>query len=290
MTDDRKELGQTGIAVGPLAFGGMVFRGPPKGEAFPATRASRILNLALDLGVDLIDTSIDYGPSESLIGRFLAHRRGEFVIASKCGCLAGWEPSRKDESAPHDFSRQNIVAGVESSLRRLRTDYLDILQVHMSPSRQLLEREGVIDTLDHLRSSGKIRVAGISSTLPNAEDHIAMDDFEVIQMPYSIHDQQHDSVMLGALDERRGVLIRGVMRSYAAAGADRNDALESMLSVAPDLMRDLPARELVLRFAISHPAVSSAIVGTLDPTHLLANVEAARKGPLPIEVWESGRR
>jgi len=80
------------------------------------------------------DTSIDYGRSEELIGRYLGHRRDEYFLASKCGCLLE-PPPGTTPPFPHDYSAGNVRAGVEQSLRRLGTDRLDLVQVHMSPSR-----------------------------------------------------------------------------------------------------------------------------------------------------------
>ena len=118
--------------------------------------AGRLLSELLDAGVNLIDTSIDYGRSEELIGRYLGPRRGEFFLASKCGCSASAPPGEA-MLAPHDYSAANVRAGIEQSLRRLQTDYLDLVQVHLSPPRSEMEASGTLEALEGLRAEGKAR-------------------------------------------------------------------------------------------------------------------------------------
>src|SRR5579862_1578636 len=132
MTLPTRQLGRTGVDVTILGYGAMELRGAPRGPLIEDEDAGRLLNALLDGGVNLIDTSIDYGRSEELIGRYVGHRRDEFFLASKCGCPLNPSP---DATPPygHDYSADNIRAGIERSLTRLGTDRLDLLQVHMSP-------------------------------------------------------------------------------------------------------------------------------------------------------------
>jgi aryl-alcohol dehydrogenase-like predicted oxidoreductase len=90
--------------------------------------------------VRFIDTSVDYGRSEELIGRYIGHRREEYFLASKCGCLLS-PPADAPPPYPHGYRPENVRADVEQSLRRLGTDRLDLVQVHMSPSRAQLEAD-----------------------------------------------------------------------------------------------------------------------------------------------------
>ena len=185
MTIATRPLGQTGTDVSILGYGAMELRGQPRGPAIDDEQAGLLLNAVLDGGINLIDTSIDYGRSEELIGVHLGHRREEYFLASKCGCLLGDPPSGATPPFPHDFRSENIRAGIEQSLRRLRTDRLDLLQVHISPSRTQLETDGTVETMQALRDEGKVRFLGMSGTLPHLPDHIAMGVFEVFQIPYS---------------------------------------------------------------------------------------------------------
>jgi len=142
MTIPTRVLGRTGVEVSVLGYGAMELRGQLTGPASQLSAppiadedAGRLLNELLDTGISLIDTSIDYGRSEELIGRYLGQRRGEFFLASKCGCSASVPPADA-MLAPHDYSAANVRAGVEQSLKHLQTDYLDLVQVHLSPPHE----------------------------------------------------------------------------------------------------------------------------------------------------------
>src|SRR5215470_5822921 len=112
-----RALGRTGSDVTILGYGAMELRGLPRGPEIPDEDAGRLLNAVLDGGINLIDTSPDYGRSEELIGRYAGHRRDEFFLASKCGCLIEL-PADAVPPYPHDYSPGNVRAAVEQSLRR----------------------------------------------------------------------------------------------------------------------------------------------------------------------------
>jgi aryl-alcohol dehydrogenase-like predicted oxidoreductase len=166
MTIPTRVLGRTGAEVPVLGYGAMELRGQLSGPvsqlsgpAITDQDAGRLLNELLDAGVNLIDTSIDYGRSEELIGRHLSPRRSEFFLASKCGCPLSLPPG-ESMVGTHDYSAANVRAGVEQSLRRLQTDYLDLVQVHLSPPRSEMEASGTIEALQSLRAEGKARFLG----------------------------------------------------------------------------------------------------------------------------------
>src|SRR5580658_10295371 len=129
MSIETRPLGRTGEDVSILGYGAMEIRGL-SGPVIEDADAGRLLNAVLDGGINLIDTSIDYGRSEELIGRYLSSRRDEYFLASKCGCLLDLAPDAVPPY-PHNWSAANVRAGVEQSLQRLQTDHLDLLQVHM---------------------------------------------------------------------------------------------------------------------------------------------------------------
>jgi len=217
MTIATRPLGQTGTDVTVLGYGAMELRGRPWGPTIDDHEAGRLLNAVLDGGINLIDTSIDYGRSEELIGRYLAGRRDEYFLASKCGCLLE-PPAGATPPFPHDYSAGNIRAGLEQSLRRLGTDRLDLVQVHMSPGRAQMEAGGTVETLRSLRDEGKIRFIGMSGTLPNLPDHIAMGVFDVFQIPYSAVQREHEDLITAAAEAGAGTLIRGGAARGAPAG------------------------------------------------------------------------
>src|SRR3954453_7410743 len=119
-----RQLGRTGLQVTMLGYGAMELRGGARGRPIDDEQAYRILNAVLDAGVNYIDTSIDYGVSEERIGRYISHRRSEYYLASKCGCLVGAPTAPVGQVSPHFYTRDNIIAGVEQSLARMKTDYL----------------------------------------------------------------------------------------------------------------------------------------------------------------------
>ena len=110
VTVPTRPLGSTGVVVTALGYGAMELRGAPRGPEIKDEEAGRLLNALLDGGINLIDTSIDYGRSEELIGRYLADRREEYFLASKCGCLLELAPEAIPPY-PHDFRAQNVRAG-----------------------------------------------------------------------------------------------------------------------------------------------------------------------------------
>ncbi len=301
MTIETRPLGQTGTDVTVLGYGAMELRGAPRGPAIPDEDAGRLLNEVLDAGINLIDTSPDYGRSEALIGRYLGHRRGEYFLASKCGCLLGPPPPGASPPFPHDWSAANVRAGVEQSLRRLRTDRLDLVQVHMSPSQAQLDAGGTLPTLMTLRDEGKLRFIGMSGILPNLPGHIAMGVFDVFQIPYSAVQREHENLISRAADAGAGVLIRGGAARGTAA-EDKNWTVQPLSSSGPpaqdrwqaagldELLGDSMSRhEFILRFTLSHPALSSTIVGTSSADHLRGNVAIAAKGPLPADLYQKAK-
>jgi aryl-alcohol dehydrogenase-like predicted oxidoreductase len=153
--------------------------------------------------VNLIDTSIDYGRSEELIGRCLRARRDEFFLASKCGCSAS-VPSGEAMMTPHDYSAANVRAGVEQSLSLRQTDHLDLVQVHLSPSRSEMEAGGTIEAMQSLQAEGKVRFLGMAGTLPNLPDHIALGVFDVFQIPYSALQPGHGDLITRAAQAGAG--------------------------------------------------------------------------------------
>ena len=301
MTIETRPLGRTGTDVTILGYGAMELRGQPHGPPTADEDAGQLLNEVLDAGINLIDTSPDYGGSEELIGRYVGHRRDEYFLASKCGCLLGPPPPGARPPFPHDWSAANVRADVEQSLRRLGTDRLDLVQVHMSPSRAQLEADDTVPTLLALRDEGKVRFIGMSGILPNLPDHIAMDVFEVFQIPYSAVQREHEDLITAAAATGAGTLIRGGA-ARGTASEDKNWTVQPLSSSGPpaqdrwqaaglDKLLDdgMSRHEFMLRFTLSHPALSSTIVGTSSLDHLRGNLAIAEKGPLPADLYQRAK-
>jgi aryl-alcohol dehydrogenase-like predicted oxidoreductase len=190
---------------------------------------------------------------------------------------------------------------VEQSLRRLGTDRLDLVQVHMSPSQAQLDADDTVPTLMALRDEGKVRFIGMSGILPNLPDHIAMDVFEVFQIPYSAVQREHEDLITAAAATGAGTLIRGGA-ARGTASEDKNWTVQPLSSSGPpaqdrwkaaglDELLDggMSRQEFILRFTLSHPGLSSTIVGTSSLDHLRGNVAIAAKGPLPPDLYQRAK-
>jgi aryl-alcohol dehydrogenase-like predicted oxidoreductase len=290
----RRTLGRTGLEVTTLGFGAMELRGDQDGPQIDDADAGRLLNAVLDEGINFIDTSIDYGRSEELIGRYIAGRRSEYVLASKCGCVPG-----AGMGTEHVHTAENIRNGVENSLRLLKTDHLDLVQFHRSISREEFEAEGALAEALALRDEGKVRFVGVSGVLPNLDEQIDMDVFDAFQVPYSALQREHEDVITRASQAGAGIIIRGGVargtpddwegrRYYMLANETmRNFWDEARLD---ELLDGMSRTAFMLRFTLSHPALDTTIVGTSSIEHLRDNLAVAVKGPLPEDVMSEARR
>jgi aryl-alcohol dehydrogenase-like predicted oxidoreductase len=298
-------FGRTGLTVTKLGYGAMELRGAGGGgmaREVDESTVGPLLNAVLDGGINLIDTSPDYGRSEELIGEHLSKRRDEFTLTSKCGCAVSTDGTPTG-FGQHTFTRENVRAGVEQSLRRMRTDHLDAVQFHASPEWSTLVDNESVAELEALRDEGKIRFIGMSGTLPNIEGHISAGVFDVFQIPYSAIERDHEETISAAAATGAGIIIRGgVARGIPAARPESLERLPERFREVfterrdrfdranlDDLLGDMSRMEFMLRFTISHPDMHTTIVGTANPRHLQANLEAAAKGPLPADVYATAK-
>ena len=279
---ETNEFGNTGLQVTRLGYGAMEL------TECPEDLANDLLNLVLDSGVNFIDTSIDYGDSEKLIGKFISHRRSEFFLASKCGCPVGFE---KD----HVFTKDNIVAGINQSLKRMKTDYLDLVQLHTSLSKNQIEKNDVVQTLLDIKKEGKVRFIGSSSTLPFLADHVAMGVFDAFQIPYSALNRDHEEWITTAFNSGAGTIIRGgVSRGEGENPTDQENKGEwenYRKANLDELLDEGESRTaFLLRFALSHPHLNTTIVGTKNPEHFKENIKTANKGKLSEDIYEEAKK
>lgn len=288
-----RPLGRTGLNVTVLGFGAMELRGAPRGPDISESEAERLLNSVLDGGINFIDTSIDYGRSEERIGRYIAHRRDEYFLASKCGCVVGG--AQRD----HLHTAENIRRGVENSLRLLKTDRLELVQFHRSLTPEEFERDGALQEALKLKAEGKVRFLGVSGTLPNLARQIGMNVFDAFQIPYSALQREHEELIDSAAQAGAGTIIRGgVARgaptdwqrtNHRVPGTTMQDRWDG--AKLDELLDGATRLEFTLRFTLSHPGLSTTIVGTRNPDHLRDNIGFAKKGPLaPSIVAEAKRR
>jgi len=288
----KRTLGKTGFDATILGFGAMELRGGPRGPEITDEQAETILNAVLDNGINFIDTSIDYGRSEELIGRYISHRRDEYFLASKCGCVVD------GQQGEHIHTAENIRKGVENSLKRLKTDHLDLVQFHRSLTKEEFEKDGALQEALKLRDEGKVRFVGVSGTLPNLVEQIDMGVFAAFQIPYSALQREHEDVIAKAVETGHGTIIRGgVARgaptdwnrtNYMVPGETMKDRWE--VAKLDELLDGMSRMEFTLRFTLSHPGLTTTIVGTKNPDHLKDNIDAAMKGPLPEGVLAEAKQ
>ena len=291
---ESRNLGRTPLRVSCIALGGNVF-----GHFCGPRETETILAMARDLGVNLVDTSDSYsdGRSEEVIGDGLGGARASWVIATKVGVHTG-------ESAAGIGRKETIFERVDGSLRRLRTDYIDLYQMHhFDPITPLEETLGA---LSDLVAIGKIRYGGASNytvaQLDRACDisrRLGIPPLAGTQNHYNLLKQQARSEVFPVCREMGigvlvyGALARGVLGgkytlgSSAPAGSRasvsvsvQDDLTEPVLRTVSNLSKFADARgqsvgNLALAWVLASPEVSSAIVGVRDSRQLQQNVAAA---------------
>lgn len=298
----ERRMGRTNIVASRIGYGAMELAGPPKARDLTEAEAIRFINQVVDAGVNYIDTSIDYGRSETLIGKAVSHRRGEFFLASKCACEVGVDPYHvkdADKHEKHTYTGDNVVAGVEQSLKRLRTDHLDLVQVHGNPTRRELEDGGVIDALRKLKKDGKIREVGISTRLPLLAEFVDVDYFSVVQVPYSALQRTNEDAIAALHGAGKAVVTRGVTgrgapakgwatRPIGTAEGEVRDVWER--AKLDELLDGMSRIEFMIRFVLANENVDVALVATTNHDHLLADIAYAAKGPLPKPTLDEAKK
>ncbi len=243
-----RALGNTGLRVTPIGFGAVKI-GRVEGLKHPRpfalpdeASAALLLNRVLDLGVNHIDTAPAYGLSEERIGAAIAHRRAEFVLSTKVG-----ERFVNGRSS-HDFSAAAVCASVEESLRRLRTDTLDVVFIHSDGNDVAIQsKTDCVAGLQSLKQRGVIRAIGLSGkTVDGAR--MALNWADVLMIEYHLHDRSHEAVIAEAASRRIGVMVKKGLASGR-----------------------LPAAEAV-KFVLANRAVTSLTVGGLNLDHVRDNI------------------
>lgn len=306
-----RDLGRTGIKVSEIGFGawgiGGATGGPYSYGPTDDDQSRRALRKALDLGVTFYDTAdiYGYGHSETLLGSTFRGVRQQVVIASKVGYL------RHD--GPQDFSPEYLRISLEGSLLRLRTDYVDIYQLH-DPSLALLRsRPDILGALYDLKQEGKLRAFGISARSPSDGVAAVRDlSINIVQTNFSMIDQRALDAGLFATCRAHGAAV--ICRTPFAFGfltgrysITSTFGPDDHRSVWPQEQRDLWATafdqfaavidmtsqskaQVALRFCLSHDGVATVIPGMLSHEEVVENTRASGLGPLPGEVCSAIRR
>ena len=284
----KKTLGRTGLEVTQLGYGAMGIRGPKTWgvRVVSEEEADRFLNAVLDAGINFIDTAPDYGISEDRIGRYISARRGEFYLATKCGCVYTQREDHLEMS--HVWKKDVLQRNIQESLKRLQTDHVDILQFH-GGDPETLQRAGLIDLLQDFRAQGLIRFLGSSSALPHLPAFIDLGVFDTFQIPYACLAPQHHDLITRAAEAGAGIIVRGGVAQGGPDAEIQRPALNEVWTQAK-LDEVLPSgmsrAELILRYTLSHPHCHTTIVGTCNDAHLAENLTAAARGALPSDLYQ----
>jgi len=275
-----RTLGRTGIKVSPYALGTLMFATTMGND--PADSA-RIIHKAIDAGINVVDTADAYGDSEEVVGKALEGRRDDVVLATKFGRPIGQDPNRQGAS------RRWIVAAVEGSLRRLRTDHIDLYQLHRpDPDTDI---EETLAALTDLIRSGKVRAIGASQT-PAADiveaqwvaERRGLARFHTEQPAYSILSRGVEREILPTVQRHgMGSLVWGPLAQGLLTGRNPGDlrraglarhlsdarrlgVVEQLQPLAADA--GLPMTHLAMAFTIAHPGVTCALLGARTEAHL----------------------
>lgn len=286
-----RTLGRTGIQVSPYALGALMFATSMGND--PADSA-RIIHRAIDAGINVVDTADVYGDSEEVVGKALEGRRDDVVLATKFSRPTGQDPNQQGAS------RRWIVTAVENSLRRLRTDYLDLYQLHLPDPHTDIEE--TLAALTDLIRSGKVRAVGASHSSAAAiveaqwvAERRGLTRFHTEQPAYSLLNRGIEREVLPTA-QRFGVgtLVWGPLGQGLLTGRvrrDRNDlrragmfrhltderrldVVEQLIALAAEA--GVPMTHLAMAFTIAHPGVTCALIGARTEAHfddLLAGLE-----------------
>jgi aryl-alcohol dehydrogenase-like predicted oxidoreductase len=301
---EYRPLGSSGLQVSALTLGTMTFGGQGNFAKVGNTDlagARRQIDMCLDAGINLIDTADVYstGVSEEIVGEALEGRRDDVLLATKVRMRMGEDPNMEG------LSRHHVISGCEASLRRLRTDHIDLYQVHEWDGLTPLEE--TLDALRHLQDSGKVRYVGVSNyagwqlmkALGIAQrDHLAR--FVSQQIYYSLQERsaEYELIPLG-VDQGLGTLVwsplaGGLMSGKYRRGQDHpegsrhltdwdeppvydEDKLYDTIDVLVEIAdgHGVSAAQVALAWLLTRPTVSSIIVGARTDEQLADNLKAA---------------
>jgi aryl-alcohol dehydrogenase-like predicted oxidoreductase len=282
---EQRPFGKTDMKVSVLGFGGAEIGFE---NASPDTVA-RLLGDALDAGLNVIDTAECYMQSEELIGQAVSGRRKDYHLFTKCGHPDG--PSRED------WRPESLLASIERSLKRLRTDRVDLVQLH-SCSEAVLRKGDVIAALQKARDKGHTRYIGYSGDGQAARYAIECGAFDTLQTSLSIADQESIELTLPLAQKRQmGVIVKRPIANAAwrYTGKPENDYHQSywerLGKLEYDFLKGDPkqAAAVALRFTFSVPGIHTMIVGTTKPGRWRENAAILETGPLPAEQFEAIR-
>lgn len=280
---EKRVLGKTGMQVSVLGFGGAEIGY----EHASQETVDKLLDAALNEGLNAIDTAECYVTSEEMIGKSVSGRRKDFFLFTKCG--------HADSFYNPAWSKTDIEKSLDRSLKNLKTDYVDLLQLH-SCSKAILEKGEVVEALEKAKKAGKTRFIGYSGDSEDALHAIKMDVFDTLQTSVSIFDQECLELTLPlAREKNMGVIAKRPIGNAVWRFPERPDNSyvveywERMRALGYQFGNGKPEAfgEMALRFTYSVPGVHTMIVGTKVPGRWKENAQVLAQGLLSEKEMEA---
>ena len=251
---DKIKLGDTGIQVSPIGLGTVKF-GRNQGIKYPQNfeipsedDLADILRLAKSLGINMLDTAPAYGLSEERLGRLLNGQRNEWIIVGKVG------EEFEDGISSHNFTPDHFKYSIERSLKRLNTDYIDVMLIHSDGNdMDILENDTLIRTMHDYKDQGIIHAHGASTKTPEGGIK-TLELMDVVMATYNPEYTDEKPVLDYAEKHNKGTLLKKALSSGHNTNIDQ-----------------------ALEFAFGHAGTNSIIIGTINPKHLKENVEAVKR-------------
>jgi len=279
---EKRALGKTGMNVSVLGFGGAEIGY----QSIPLATVEKLLNSALDAGLNVIDTAECYPAGEELVGQAVSSRREDFFLFTKCGHDADgghWNPKKMSEQ-------------IDRGLQRLKTDRVDLLQLHSCDEEKLWQGD-VIEVVERAREAGKTRFVGYSGDGQAALHAVESGRFDVLQISVSIADQEGINLAIPAAHAKgMGVIAKRPIANTAWKYTSKPQPYhqtywERFGSLSYDFLRGdfQDAVSIALRFTLAVPGVHTAIVGTTQPNRWLQNAKLLEAGPLDPSQFQAIR-
>ena len=275
---DYKKLGSSELIISRIGYGCMSLV-PDEKESIP------LLHKAIEMGINFLDTADIYndGVNEIIIGKAVKQIRDKIIIASKAG-----NQRRPDGGLDWNPTKKYILQCIESSLKRLQTEYIDLYQLHGGTIDDNIDE--TIETFELLKRQGKIRYYGISSIRPNVvREYVKRSSIVSVMMQYSLLDRRPEEECLQLIqDQNIGVLTRGSLAQGLLSGKEPRDYLDSPasdVSAMAEAVNKLSSSErspaqTALKYVLQNTAVTSAVVGMRTVDQLNEAVSTLEKKDL----------
>lgn len=280
---EKRTFGNTGMEVSILGFGGAEI-----GQEKDLTKVEELLNQALDAGLNVIDTAECYGDSEELIGKALGARRNDYYLFTKCGHATGFEEE--------DWDPVMLEKSIDRSLKRLRTDYVDVIHLH-SCSEKILRQGAVIEVLQKAKEQGKTRFIGYSGDRTDALYAVQTGLFDSLMISLNIADQEAIDLTLPEARERgMGIIAKRPVANVAWTYETLSEKAypyvywQRLKELQYEFLSDHEqAIAEALRFSLTIPGVDTSIVGTQKPGRWAENAKILQTSTLSEQAYEEIR-